>query len=42
MELAYPEGDFPWVHMDGPAHDALADAKKQAVEIQHVYHVLET
>lgn len=40
MELAYPEGDFPHVLMDGPAHDAFADAKKQVVEIQHVYHVL--
>ena len=41
MELAYPEGDFPEVLMDGPAHDAFADAKKQVIEIQHCYHVLE-
>jgi len=40
LELAYPEGDFPHVLMDGPAHDAFADAKKQAVEIQHAYYVL--
>lgn len=40
IELAYPEGDFPHIAMDGAAHDALADAKKQVVEIQHAYHVL--
>ena len=40
IELAYPEGDFPHIVMDGPAHDAFADAKKQVVEIQHAYHVL--
>ena len=40
IELAYPEGDFPTIIMDGPAHDAVADAKKQVIEIQHVYHVL--
>jgi len=40
MELAYSEGDFPPIIMDGPAHDALADAKKQVIEIQHAYHVL--
>lgn len=40
MELAYPEGNFPHVVMDGPAHDSLADAQKQVIEIQHVYHVL--
>lgn len=40
IELAYPEGDFPYIIMDGPAHDAFADAKKQVLEVQHVYHVL--
>jgi len=40
MELAYPEGDFPFIQMDGPKHDALADAKKQALEVQHAYFVL--
>jgi hypothetical protein len=42
MELAYPEGEFPHIAMEGPAHDALADAKKQALEVQHCYHVLKT
>lgn len=42
MELAYPEGDFPAVDVEGPLHDALVDAKKQAVEVQHAYHVLKT
>jgi len=40
MELAYPEGDFPTIQMEGPAHDALADAKKQVIEVQHAYHIL--
>lgn len=40
IELAYPEGDFPHIDMEGPAHDALADAKKQALEVQHAYHIL--
>ena len=40
MEMAYPEGDFPVMLMEGPAHDALADAKKQVLEIQHAYFVL--
>jgi len=40
MELAYPEGDFPHIDMEGPAHDALADAKKQALEVQHAYYIL--
>jgi len=40
IELAYPEGDFPHIDMEGPAHDALADAKKQALEIQHAYYKL--
>ena len=41
MELAYPLGDFPVVAIDGPAHDALVDAKKQVLEIQHAFHVLQ-
>jgi hypothetical protein len=40
MEMAYPEGDFPQMAMDGPKHDSLADAKLQAMEIQHAYFVL--
>jgi len=40
MELAYPEGDFPALLMDGPKHDSLADAKVQVLEIQHAYYVL--
>lgn len=40
IELAYPEGDFPHMEGDGPHHDALADAKRQAKEVQHAYHVL--
>lgn len=40
IELAYPEGDFPAMAVDGPKHDALADAKIQALEVQHVYHKL--
>jgi hypothetical protein len=40
MEMAYPLGDFPVMLMDGPKHDALADAKVQVLEIQHAYHVL--
>lgn len=40
MELAYPEGDFPHVIMEGPAHDALADAKKQVIQVQHSYYTL--
>ena len=40
LELAYPNGDFPNVMMDGPKHDALADAKKQCLEVQHAYYVL--
>jgi len=40
MELAYPEGDFPHVDVVGPKHDALVDAKRQALEVQHAYHVL--
>lgn len=40
MELAYPEGDFPHVIMEGPAHDALADAKKQVIQVQHSYYIL--
>ena len=41
MELAYPEGDFPVMLMDGPKHDALADAQVQVLEVQHAYHVLQ-
>jgi hypothetical protein len=41
IELAYPEGDFPHIIMDGPAHDAVADTKKQIIEVQHAYHMLD-
>ena len=40
MELAYPLGNFPVMLMDGPKHSALADAKVQALEIQHSYYCL--
>ena len=40
IELAYPEGDFPIMKTEGPKHDALTDAKKQALEVQHAYHIL--
>ena len=40
MEMAYPMGDFPQMLMDGPKHDALADARVQALEIQHSFFVL--
>lgn len=40
MEMAYPEGDFPRMAVDGPKHDALTDAKEQALCIQHAYYVL--
>ena len=40
MELAYPNGDFPFMTMDGPKHDSLADAKKQVLEVQHSFYVL--
>ena len=40
MEMAYPEGNFPVLAMDGPKHHAIADAKVQALEIQHAYYVL--
>ena len=40
MELAYPLGDFPVVEVDGALHDALVDAKKQVVEVQHAFHIL--
>ena len=40
MEMAYPEGDFPKMAIEGPKHDALVDAKLQVLEIQHCYHVL--
>lgn len=40
MELAYPEGTFPRVEVEGPKHDALVDAKRQSLEVQHSYYVL--
>ena len=40
MEFAYPEGDFPHIEVDGPRHDALSDAKRQVLEIQHTYYIL--
>lgn len=40
MEMAYPMGDFPLIHVQGPEHDATIDVKKQIVEIQHAYYVL--
>jgi hypothetical protein len=40
IDLAYPMGDFPHMEVEGPKHDALADAKRQAKEVQHAYHVL--
>ena len=40
MDLAYCNGDFPHLAMDGPKHDALADAKLQAMQVQHSYFVL--
>lgn len=39
-ELAYPEGNFPGIAMDGFKHEALADAKVQVIAVQHSYHVL--
>jgi len=40
LELAFSDGDFPNV-VAGTAHDALADAKKQVIQIQHCYHILD-
>lgn len=40
MEMAYPDGDFPRVEVEGPLHDAVVDVKKQVLEIQHAYYVL--
>ena len=40
MDLAYPEGDFPHINVDGPKHDALSDARLQAKQVQHAYYVL--
>ena len=40
MDLAYPEGDFPHIALEGPKHDALVDAKVQALQVQHSYFVL--
>jgi hypothetical protein len=40
LELAYPEGEPPFIDVEGPKHDALHDAKVQAHEVQHAFHVL--
>jgi len=40
MELAYPEGDFPKIVLNGAKHDALTDARAQVTEIQHSYFIL--
>lgn len=40
MEMAYPMGDFPIIKASGPKHDALVDARVQALEIQHSHFVL--
>jgi hypothetical protein len=40
-ELAYPEGNFPPVAMNGYKHDALADAKAQVIAVQHSFYVLD-
>lgn len=40
MEMAYPEGDFPTIGTDGPKHDAITDAKEQAIAVQHAFYVL--
>lgn len=40
MELAYPDGEFPHILLEGPKHDALVDAKVQALQVQHAFHVL--
>ena len=40
MELAYPEGEFPHIELEGPKHDALVDAKVQALQVQHSFHIL--
>jgi hypothetical protein len=39
-ELAYPEGDFPRIAMNGAKHDALTDAKVQVTAVQHSFYVL--
>ena len=39
-ELAYPNGDFPPIAMDGAKHDALADAKAQVIAVQHGFWIL--
>jgi hypothetical protein len=39
-ELAYPNGDFPVIAMDGAKHDALSDAKAQVIAVQHSFWVL--
>lgn len=38
-ELAYPEGEAPRIGV-GTAHDALDDAKRQVLMVQHCYGVL--
>jgi len=38
-ELAYPEGNAPKIGV-GVAHDALDDAKRQVLMVQHCYKVL--
>lgn len=40
MDLAYPEGDFPHIEVEGAKHDAIVDARVQAIEIQHAYYKL--
>jgi len=40
MDLAYPEGEFPAIAVEGPKHDALVDAKVQSLQVQHCYYVL--
>ena len=39
-EIAYPEGDHPVIGV-GTAHDALDDAIRQALTVQHCMHVIE-
>lgn len=39
-EMAYPEGDFPQLLATGARHNAIVDARVQALEIQHAFYVL--
>jgi hypothetical protein len=39
-ELAYPDGDFPRIQLNGAKHDALTDAKAQVIAVQHSFYVL--